>query len=695
MEILTYRWITGPANRFRPVLREVAARAAPGLQGLRSRHWRIDQGAVQGRYLFQDQSTLEAFACDPGSDPAFRWIADQTRDLPPSALRREEAGPLDVLDRPVFIISAPRAGSTLLYELLAQSSSVFTLDGESEGVIEGIPSLHPATRGFDSHRLTDLDVDAETACSLSAGFIAGLRDRRGRRYLEMSGEERPARVRMLEKTPENSLRVAFLAAAFPDARFVFLHRDARQSVNSMLEAWQHEGFINIPNLPGWRLGRWHLLLPEGWRQLNDASLLEVAAFQWNAANHRALEDLEAVPRDRWISVDYAELVAAPEAVARRVWEFVGLAFDDYLAAALARPLPLSSTTISPPSPIKWRSNPEFREPVLDRFTLVMARLRDLGRQSAPPPPRGLNSPVRFSCFLDEMLSLLKQGGDDWIVNPSFHYQFGATIPYPLLRRTRFRERFLSDFPLLWVEDAATHVLYPFWARRGQAFLFRQFAAGQAPPVLGGEISAQLAEATVLTTLEDLERRSREGIALVERARPQFAEQRYCTLPSLIPRSQAAALGRYYRALIDYGQWMPGDEQVRLRHGYHNETVSRYFHHQLTDFVSRVAGEPVKSAYAYVSAYKQGAVLRPHVDRKQCVFTLSLWIDHAAAQPSAEPWPLWFQTHNGKVAVTQTSGDAVLFRGCELPHWRDRPPEGSASTTLLFHYVPRDFVGVLD
>jgi hypothetical protein len=38
---------------------------------------------------------------------------------------------------------------------------------------------------------------------------------------------------------------------------------------------------------------------------------------------------------------------------------------------------------------------------------------------------------------------------------------------------------------------------------------------------------------------------------------------------------------------------------------------------------------------------------------------------------------------------------VLFRGCELPHWRDSPPPGGASTTLLFHYVPRDFADVLD
>jgi hypothetical protein len=48
-----------------------------------------------------------------------------------------------------------------------------------------------------------------------------------------------------------------------------------------------------------------------------------------------------------------------------------------------------------------------------------------------------------------------------------------------------------------------------------------------------------------------------------------------------------------------------------------------------------------------------------------------------------------------VAVTQNSGDAVLFRGSDLPHWRDAPPTARASTTLLFHYVSESFRWSLD
>ena len=328
----------------------------------------------------------------------------------------------------------------------------------------------------------DLDADTKTAQTLRAGFLAELRDRRRRRFLELPEEQRPGSLQMLEKTPENSLRIPFLAAAFPSARFVLLHRDARQNVNSILEAWHHEGFVNIPALPGWPLGRWNFLLPEGWRALRGASLLEIAAFQWNAANQRALDDFEGLQRDRWISLEYTELVVAPRAAVTRVCDFAGIPVDEHLSATLNRPLPIASTAISPPSPVKWRSNPEFRESALVRYTQTSARLRDLGKQPAPPPPpQQWDGAVRFSCFLDELSATNVPAGGDWFVNPSFRFQLGGTVPLDLVQRTQFRERFLADYPLVWVEDAGTRVLYPFWLRRNQAHLFRQFVAGYRPP----------------------------------------------------------------------------------------------------------------------------------------------------------------------------------------------------------------------
>src|SRR5262249_8083738 len=348
-------------------------------------------------------------------------------------------------------------------------------------------------------------------------------------------------------TSENCLRVPFLAAVFPTARFVFLHRDARQNVSSIIEAWRHDGFVNIPDLPGWNRRAWHLLLPEGWREFNDATHLELAAFQLAAANERVMNDLAAVPRSRWISVDYAELVASPEPAIRRICNFAELEIDAAVAAAVARPLPISSTTTSPPSSLKWRRNPLFREAPLDRYTRVMAPVRGFWHQNAlPPPARPPSSPVRFACFLDDILPHASLDGTDRIVTPSFRFQLGPTVPLGLLRRTRFRERFRADLPLVWHEDPATGVLYPIWVARHQVALFRQFIAGERPAAgLDNVLAAKLVEAGILVRPHD-DARHRTGEALIAQACPDFAERRYCTLPGLLAQAHVAALGMYYR-----------------------------------------------------------------------------------------------------------------------------------------------------
>ena len=73
------------------------------------------------------------------------------------------------IDRPLFVVSPPRAGSTALFESLARSRDLWTVGGESHAVIEGMPELHPANRGWDSNRLTATDAAPHVAAALRGG----------------------------------------------------------------------------------------------------------------------------------------------------------------------------------------------------------------------------------------------------------------------------------------------------------------------------------------------------------------------------------------------------------------------------------------------------------------------------------------------------------------------------------------------
>jgi len=252
------------------------------------------------------------------------------------------------LDRPVFIVSSPRAGSSMLFEALCRAADAFSIGGESHQLIEAIPALAPGAHEWDSNRLTTDDVNPAIVQQLSGSFVRRLRDRNG------TAVSPGSTVRMIEKTPKNSLRIPFLAAAYPDARFVYLWRDPRETISSMLDAWRSGKFVTYPELPGWTGDRWSLLLTPGWRDLVGKPLPEVVANQWATTTSMLLDDLEALPPDRWCVTSYSALLADPDAELRRLCEHLDLEWDSDTGGTL----PHSKTTLDAPQASKWERNAE-------------------------------------------------------------------------------------------------------------------------------------------------------------------------------------------------------------------------------------------------------------------------------------------------------------------------------------------------
>lgn len=281
---------------------------------------------------------------------------------------------LPVFDRPIFIVSAPRSGSTLLFELLATSSSFWTLGGEGHHHIENIAALVPQEGGLDSNRLTAAHAPA-AAAQLVTSYGTDLRDSGGHLW---QAAKAPATVRFLEKTPKNALRIPFLKAVFPDAKFIFLHREAQANIGSIVDAWQSGRFVTYTNLPGWRLLTWSLLLIPAWRETIGHSLAEIALRQWRDTNEIILDDLAGLDRADWCAVAYDELIADPAACIGRLCAFAGVAMEDALARAAAGPLRPSRYTLSAPDPAKWRRHESLIAPLLGEIAAVQSRLATLG-----------------------------------------------------------------------------------------------------------------------------------------------------------------------------------------------------------------------------------------------------------------------------------------------------------------------------
>jgi hypothetical protein len=237
---------------------------------------------------------------------------------------------------------------------------------QTEGHILWDEFHHPRQQGWDSDALDSADVTE-----------------REREYIYCAVRLLVRGCRFVDKTPENSLRVAYLDALFPDATFVFLRRRAADNVSSLIEAWKARPRFVKYRLPEPLTGLgalsgdlWSFALVPGWRDLRDASLETICAQQYVACNTALLEARETISPSRWIDVAYEDLVNAPVNEYRRLFAELRVemtheaqAFAAGLASHLAR------TTLTEPRSEKWRDqNRDAIERVLPLLAEIEPRL---------------------------------------------------------------------------------------------------------------------------------------------------------------------------------------------------------------------------------------------------------------------------------------------------------------------------------
>jgi len=326
-----------------------------------------------------------------------------------------------------------------------------------------------------------------------------------------------------------------------------------------------------------------------------------------------------------------------------------------------------------------------------------------GTVSATVLPRSL-----FHCCLDDQPDHLVPQHYLWpgrwegltdrplFVNPDCRFTKQGELPgegalLPLVRS----ENFALQGEMVWSRHPGSGAWQPFWLGRALENLLSGVQPGDpAPPGLSPRALRTLVMANILAQRDDASNRRRQWEETVSSCGAQFRQKGYAPIGGLIHPFHIAALRRYYRHLIRTGKLYLGDAQSPRRYVEHNESVARFFHHQLTPAVSALAGEPVKPSYVYMAAYQPGAILEKHTDREQCEFSITLCIDYSPEPRYATPWPLHLHTEAGTVTVFQAIGDALLYRGRQLPHSRDPLPEGHSSTSIFFHYVREDFSGPL-
>jgi uncharacterized protein (TIGR03032 family) len=322
-----------------------------------------------------------------------------------------------LIERPVFIVAPPRSGASLLLNGLREAPGVFT--AQPPGVLEPVFELKPENRGWDSNRLTAADVEPRSIEEIRQNLKAMLVDRQGGR----PGID-PSGIRWADAAPRNALRVPFLHAIAPDAIFVFIYRQPRESLPAMLEAWRSGRWVSYPELPDWPGLPWSLPLVPDWRELADMELSQIVTEQWLRIAGTLLDDLEALPPGSWCVTDFSTLRNDPAREVERICEFVGLDADE----EVSRPLrTLRDEFAVGDGPNNADADGAFTE-LLPRTEKLAARARDLlARPVEPPRPARASAPADSplrSVYTQSFPQFLEQLGSSLLVST---YQTGKLI----------------------------------------------------------------------------------------------------------------------------------------------------------------------------------------------------------------------------------------------------------------------------
>ena len=310
-----------------------------------------------------------------------------------------------MIERPVFIVAPPRSGATALFRSLARAPGIFRSRGPG-GPLEGVFELDPANRDWDSNRLTAEDVEPRVVQEVLGRLKATLVDSAGNRPgIDASG------IRWVDGQPRNALRVPFLAAIAPDAQFVYIHREPAETVPAMLRVWEAGTRVGYPQLPGWR-------------ELSGRPLPEIVTEQWIRLTETLLDDLEALPPERWCVTDFKTLMNDPQRELERICEFVAVeASED-----VTRPLRSLRDQLAVSGEKEEGEVPEELGDLLPRTERLAARSRDLlGRPTTPPRSAKWSAPADsplHSVYTQTFPEFLNQLGSSLLVST---YQTGKLI----------------------------------------------------------------------------------------------------------------------------------------------------------------------------------------------------------------------------------------------------------------------------
>lgn len=128
-----------------------------------------------------------------------------------------------------------------------------------------------------------------------------------------------------------------------------------------------------------------------------------------------------------------------------------------------------------------------------------------------------------------------------------------------------------------------------------------------------------------------------------------------------------------------------DEQVTNSFSHYSALCFETLSQLLLPKMEEVTGKQLYPTYTYARIYYNGAEMTRHTDRPSCEYSTTVCISN---DKDFGPWDIWFEGLNGKqFPVWMEPGDALIYKGDILPHWRNTYG-GQRQLQAFLHYVDK-------
>ena len=126
-----------------------------------------------------------------------------------------------------------------------------------------------------------------------------------------------------------------------------------------------------------------------------------------------------------------------------------------------------------------------------------------------------------------------------------------------------------------------------------------------------------------------------------------------------------------------------DDQIPSTPAWHNDLSMKNLMCYLVSDIENHTEENLTPTYSYLRVYKNGDILKRHVDRHVCEYSITLTL---MRNSDDDIWPIYIETDK-QYKVELEAGDGLIYKGVESPHWRDKF-EGERLAQVFLHYVRR-------